>query len=289
MFVASCTAFSPRAHFGPPARALGIPVQRDRCARGNAELVDVSQPVTSVALRDDVRRDFACIAMRDSIVRDEMRQCTPPVDVVFGAPLPARRRVVGDLAYVGLDPREYTYDLVPEPDGAIGVEVRIAFRGALTSYARVREAMTKKLADAAALWSAHAPGARMRFRFTWVHREDNPHYEIDLAEGEPRTPFDLTWGEGWSAHLIAHEIGHMMGLDDEYEQIRKTVGHAIGKEAAWRADPALRLSWLKCDLQSLMCDSKGESAVPQPHHYYVIARRRYCSRKSAGFEAWSRD
>jgi hypothetical protein len=284
--VVSCTAFMPKVNFEAPARALGIAAPGGRCPRSTGELVEASFEASggkpTAALPGDIRRDFACISLRDDLTRDEMADCTPPVAAVFETPLPARRRVEGDLAYVGLDPREYAYDLVPE-NGSLGVEVRIAFRGELVANPSVHKSLDAKLEEASALWSRFSPGGRMRFRFRAVTRADHPHYEIDLASGDARTPFDLTWGEAWSAHLIAHEVGHMMGLDDEYPQFRKTLGHALGRESAWRADPALRLEWLHCDLQSLMCDSKGDTAVPLPHHYYVIARRRFCRRKSFGF------
>jgi hypothetical protein len=77
--------------------------------------------------------------------------------------------------------------------------------------------------------------------------------------------------------VLAHEVGHMMGLDDEYPQLRKTLGHALGEEPHWRKDRATRVSWLRCDLGSLMCDSKGADSVPLLHHYYAIARRRFCA------------
>src|SRR5262249_20674365 len=112
------------------------------------------------------------------------------------------------------------------------------------------------------------------FRFRAV--DGGAHFAVDLAPGAPRTPYDVTWGEGWSWHLIAHEIGHMMGLDDEYGQLRKTWGHVLNEDVRWDADAELKANWLQCNLKSLMCDSKGEDSTPQRYHYYVILRRRFC-------------
>lgn len=288
----ACAAFAPHTRLRRPARALDIPTSESGagCRRSAGDIVSSLLAAPSswsgVNLPLDARGDFACLSLRDSMSRDSMAACAPSPEEVWRRPLPARRRVIGDLAYVGIDPREYTYDLVPAKGDDIArtmVEVRIHFRGELGGDASAVMAMQNKLTSAAALWSAHSPGGRMTFRFLAVSSLDNPHFDIDLVPGEPRTPFDLTWGAEWSAHLIAHEVGHMMGLDDEYEQLRKTWGHAIGREAAWRADPAIRLEWLRCDLGSLMCDSKGEAAVPLPHHYYVIARRRFCRPTTTGF------
>jgi hypothetical protein len=69
----------------------------------------------------------------------------------------------------------------------------------------------------------------------------------------------------------------MMGLDDEYWQLKKTLGHAIGADAVWDRDPIVKVRWLECDPHSLMCDSKGEESTPQRYHYYVVLRRRYCT------------
>ena len=54
----------------------------------------------------------------------------------------------------------------------------------------------------------------------------NPHFRVELAEGAPRTPYDSTWGDAWSAHLMAHELGHMIGAR------RRIVDTGIGGEAA---------------------------------------------------------
>ena len=281
--LAGCGAYArppedPHA-YASAARALGARVVGDRCPLGVADLT----ARTIAAWGEDPRRysaEWACVAIVDDLARDSMGSCAPPPDAVFAARGPYARRVTGDVFYVGLDPREYAYDLVAGPAGGgspVDVEVRVELTGPLAREpARVR-AMQRKMDLAAAFWTRYAPGGGARFRFLAVTDDGaSPHFQVRLAPGEPRSPFDVTWGEDWSWHLLAHEIGHMMGLDDEYGQVKKTVGHAIGEEPTWTVDPIDKIRWFNCDPHSIMCDSKGEASTPLPYHYYVILRRRFC-------------
>jgi hypothetical protein len=280
--VPACAAYtrpaaSPEA-FHQVARALGARTAPDGCARGEAELTEA----TAAALRASrahlhlLGPDWACLAIEDDLSRDSMGACAPPPDDVFSRPLAFARPVKGEIFYVGLDPREYAYDLFPLPDGML-VEVRVQLTGGLAGDPDVLAAMQRKMDLAADLWTRHAPGGRARFRFVALANGDaSPHFDVRLVRGEGRSPFDVAWGTEWSWHLLAHEIGHMMGLDDEYGQLRKTLGHALGREEAWQAQPAEKVEWFHCDPASLMCDSKGETSVPLPYHYYVVLRRRFC-------------
>jgi hypothetical protein len=216
------------------------------------------------------------LAITDDLERDSMGACTPPPGDVFERSRPFARRIAGEVFYVGLDPREYAYDVVSR-EGAFEVEVRVQLTGALASDAGVVLTVQRKMDLAAHLWTTHAPGHIARFRFVAVTGDETwPHFQVRLSEGDARTPYDVSWGTEWSAHLLAHEIGHMMGLDDEYGQLKKTVGHALGQEAVWKTQPAEKVDWFHCDPTSVMCDSKGEASVPLPYHYYVILRRRFC-------------
>jgi hypothetical protein len=137
--------------------------------------------------------------------------------------------------------------------------------------------MQAKMDRAAEFWSAHSPGGAVRFRFRAETTDvASPHFQVRLYEGEGRTPFDVSWAEAWPWHLLAHEIGHMMGLDDEYGQLNKTMGHALGEDARWDHDALHKIRWFGCNPRSLMCDSRGEASTPQPYHYYTLLRRRAC-------------
>ncbi|MCB0386731.1 MAG: hypothetical protein KDD43_15160, partial [Bdellovibrionales bacterium] len=87
------------------------------------------------------------------------------------------------------------------------------------------------------------------FRFKVETVEDLSHFSVSLKDST-RGPYNSSWSRAWRGRTIAHEIGHMMGLADEY----KTISGEID-----------------CLEDSLMCTSyRGTLWV---HHYYLVLRR----------------
>jgi hypothetical protein len=87
------------------------------------------------------------------------------------------------------------------------------------------------------------------FVFEVVSEESNAHYSVKILD-QSRGPYDQNWARNWSEVTIAHEIGHMLGLGDEYQTI-------TGK--------------VDCLRHSLMCLSSTGKLME--HHYYFVLRR----------------
>ncbi|MCU0692412.1 MAG: hypothetical protein MUF54_13510 [Polyangiaceae bacterium] len=78
-----------------------------------------------------------------------------------------------------------------------------------------------------------------------------------------RTPYFLAMRSGWSMPVVAHEIGHVLGLLDEYEMFSGIVSF-YPKTPFPGAD------------QSRMGLSMREETVVLPLHHYLILRRFFC-------------
>ncbi|MEK6544520.1 MAG: hypothetical protein AABZ44_08825, partial [Elusimicrobiota bacterium] len=266
---------------------LGLPSSGDACRYAPDVLTrfELSEP----DLGGRYRGHWDCSVLRESLGRDTMDYCAPDPRSVF-APMEGGRRIEGDIFYMGLAALGYAYDLEAGKDGYPSVHVKVHFTGELGASRKALALMRRKMKQAAAIWTANSPGGRYRFVFTLVGAQGDSHFSVRLDEGCPRLPYNHVWGRDCSAHLLAHEIGHMLGLDDNYNQVRKTTGHILGVDGRWNWDVSqkdkspwarrhaeeVRKKWFQCDLGDIMCDSRHEQSVPRLYHYYLILRRSHC-------------
>lgn len=211
--------------------------------------------------------DWACPAFQDTIARDSMVSCMPHPSPVMSPPYFFARRVSGTIAYLGFYDLPYHYDLSRSEQGEIEVTIRIHFTGSyLSSHPDALVRVREKLARASRFWTENSPARlRMSFRFLAVSAEQTPHFTLNLYGGWSRYIYMTAFADDYTWHAIAHEIGHMLGLDDEYNQIRNSMSSGV-------VDP--RVS--QCDETSLMCTDHGETSRPLPYHYYLILRRMFC-------------
>lgn len=210
--------------------------------------------------KDTYGEDWACLMKERNLKRDKLKDCLPPEDVVMNY-LPEKKiEVEGSLKYMGMIPQNYRYDVSPT-----GIEVRIAFQGELGNDPKSLEETKEKLAYASAVWTKNSPEGRIFFDFKLVSPDENPHFMPKLSRKNNGTKFNSNWAISDSKYIVAHEVGHMVGLDDEYSVVRSMVWQ-VKNEVDTRM----------CNLRSLMCDYYSPNPKLYPYVYYQIMRRPYC-------------
>ncbi len=154
----------------------------------------------------------------------------------------------GKITYVGVFPKAYKYDVIRNAQGVTTFQVRVNLKNPNASDV---EHFRQKVGEAEKIWneSKVQTDFAYQFRFSITEKKDEAHFAVNVKEST-RGPYDTNWGRTWSGRTIAHELGHMLGLGDEY------------KTLSGESD---------CFDGSLMCSSsRGEL---MDHHYYFILRR----------------
>lgn len=158
------------------------------------------------------------------------------------------QQIKGKITYAGIVKKTYIYDVLKAPSGEIFLNVRIHLLDATNED---QKDFQSKIQIAQDIWnqSLIPTNFKYSFKFELVSSPSKAHFSVQVLDST-RGPYDTYWGRDWSATVVAHEIGHMMGLGDEYNTIS-------GKTDCYRP--------------SLMCMSWTGS--PMEHHYYFILRR----------------
>lgn len=159
-----------------------------------------------------------------------------------------KTEITGNITYIGFVPKKYDYDVIFNSANDVTLKVKVFF---INPEGQDNENFKAKFAQAEKIWSTNLLPLdfKYKFQFQVVNNPFQAHYSV-LLQDDTRGPYDTQWGRKWSATSVAHELGHMMGLGDEYQTIS---------------------SESDCLEKSLMCDSfKG---TPTRSHYYFILRR----------------
>jgi hypothetical protein len=161
--------------------------------------------------------------------------------------------VQGKITYAGVVAKGYRHDFLRDEDGSLRLTIKIHFK---TSAEKDWQLFSSLLKNAESIW-ANAFNSRwkkadrdfnLRFSFVPTRDKKQAHYSVNVKD-ETRGPYDTNWSRSWSSYTVAHEIGHMFGLGDEYNLINsksECLGHFI------------------------MCTSRG--SIQRMHLYFVLRR-----------------
>ncbi len=222
-----------------------------------------SEQVKDWLANDTYGDDWACLMKERHLKRDSLKDCQPTEEEVFNFVPDKKMLIEGKIRYMGMIPQGYRYEISPE-----GIEVRIAFKGELGENEEALAATREKLKYASEIWTRQSPGGKLKFTFRQVGHDEDPHFTVKLQTKVKGTKFNSLWGFDDSKVIVAHEVGHMVGLDDEYS-VARTIVWQVKNEVDTRM----------CNLRSLMCDYYSSNAILYPYVYYQIQRRAYCLSK----------
>lgn len=179
-------------------------------------------------------------------LKDSLTEFPKPSEIVLKN-LKSIDKIEGSILYAGLVRKKYKYDVLKTTEQLV-LNVRVHLQNAAeTDLVSFRE----KLQQAETLWnnSRVATDFNYAFKFEIVTKTASAHFSVRVLD-TTRGPYDTNWGRNWTANVIAHEVGHMLGLGDEYQTV---------------------LGTMDCLKTSLMCTAWTGSLMS--HHYYFILRR----------------
>lgn len=280
--------------FSSVAAELSIPAtDNDKCHYSTGDLNRVQlhnwyglydAQELKVKPNENILPYWQCNTLKKNIGRDSRARLISPKMLMNNISTLSERliKVNGKLRYVGLVPKAYRYDIVVESGVATAlVKIHVRDEGQqLDNYAY--SIFDNSLSIAEGIWNRHVASIspQLRFSFKRVDDEKSAHFSIRVVKKFTRGPYDKKWSLEWPGTTFAHEIGHMLGLDDEYNNINTTLFtmprywmSRLGR-SDYGSDEQLAIANIKqmsCDLSSIMCYS--DYGTVQAHHVYVIFAR----------------
>jgi hypothetical protein len=166
---------------------------------------------------------------------------------------PASKPISGIVRYYKTIDLPYRYNVVSH-EGELIIALNIHVHGHTRATLGRYVSMLKQAQD---LWNDSRPqtfvGFPYRYQFIFVNTEKEAHFSVKNIEGG-RGPYMRGWDFDLGHQTMAHEIGHMLGLADEYGEYNRNDKN--------------------CPRVSLMCSGTWRyNRRPLPWHHYHVLRR----------------
>jgi hypothetical protein len=142
--------------------------------------------------------------------------------------------------------------------------------------ANIRALLARWSIEAEAYWNrdAAAFGLPVRYDFTFLLAgdpgADDADLRLPLSPTCGRTPYFSAFRSGWSLPIVAHEIGHVLGLLDEYETFS-----GIAPFYPKAPFPGAEVSRMGLSMR--------EDTRVLPLHHYLVLRRYFCPEPRQSF------
>lgn len=180
-------------------------------------------------------------------------------------------KISGKRVFYGMIPKKYHYTILEDArKNELVVKVKMHFYPSKTylkrmnagkegylALADLKKEVAENVAEVESRWNTQAP-RNVRFRFEVVEKASEADYSIKLV-----TIFGALYDKfivaPAYADILSHEVGHMMGLDDEYTLVTSNIVPAnellqmTSKRHSDRHMDYTSYKDMRCNLDSIMC------------------------------------
>mgnify|MGYP000391715187 CR=1 FL=1 len=205
-----------------------------------------------------------CEMLAKHIRKDSDKCLIPAADVesegtLFDGVSSKGKRIKGKIRYVSIVTGKYQYDTWIGEDNTLNIRTKVYIKNHKKLSSDQLFKLDYKLRKAEKIWERNNPYSyNINLIVDIVKKKKDAYFKVKLKEKFTRGPYFRNWSLSWTDKTFAHEIGHVLGLDDEY---KNTLG---GGDAT------------VCSRSSLKCNSHAYQSKPKDYHYYLVLRRLLC-------------
>jgi hypothetical protein len=263
------------------------PFSKRQLIRESLEKIQLKEPLNGVIEKWNELFDHQNLRRDDIKDRNNWRSLFPIKESFT-------QEIEGKRTYFHLFRKNYRYGIrTDEIKNQITIELNLHFYPSKTYLSRLEKLhrtdhpdkkyypqleplmkeVEKNLKLAEKTWNSQAPSG-VKFQFRRVEEPNLAHYSIKLV-----TVFAALYDRFIMApapsYMLEHEIGHMLGLDDEYSMVTSnvlpihTLTNMMKAKNKQRSNDEANFQDMRCNLESIMC--LREKIYPY-HFDHVLGR-----------------